>query len=114
MVFILHGVVLYRERAEDRHVAALREEMNHHQQRKGEKRRQVERLRLTREREGQRARDEATRLTSTHQPPIIMVYQTHSHNNCCIMLIHILLCLSCSDSELTIQCYTAFNIQLCA
>ena len=61
-----------RERAEDRYVAAMREELSYHHQRKGEKKRQVERLKLTRDQEGRRARETATRAPH-HQPPIIMV-----------------------------------------
>ena len=65
-----------RERANDRHVAALREELSHRELRKGERRRQVERLRLTREQEGQRARSATTRAVSSYPQPIIMVMHT--------------------------------------
>ena len=60
-----------RERAEDRHIAALREEQSYKHWKNGEKKRQVERLKLTREQEGRWARENATRTAS--QPPIIMV-----------------------------------------
>ena len=60
-----------RERARDRHIVALKEELSLQQQRKGEKRRHVERLRLTREQEGKRSRQNASQLAT--QPPIIMV-----------------------------------------
>lgn len=67
----VHSVMhVCRERAEDRHIAALKDELSHRHQ-KEERRRQVERLRLTREQEGRRDRENATR--APHQPPIIMV-----------------------------------------
>ncbi|CAI8002158.1 Centrosomal protein of 295 kDa [Geodia barretti] len=59
-----------RERARDRHAVALKEELSRQQERRGEKGRQVERLRLTREQEGKRDRENASQFP-TH-PPIIM------------------------------------------
>ena len=57
---------------------ALKEELSRQQERRGEKGRQVERLRLTREQEGKRDRENASQFP-TH-PPIIMV--------CVYLLVH--------------------------
>jgi hypothetical protein len=59
-----------RERARDRHAVALKEELSRQQERRGEKRRQVERLRLTRKQEGKRDRENASQFPTNL--PIIM------------------------------------------
>jgi hypothetical protein len=67
-----------RERARDRHAVALKEELSRQQERRGEKRRQVERLRLTRKQEGKRDRENASQFPTNL--PIIMV--------CVYLLVH--------------------------
>lgn len=64
-------VCIDRERARDRHLLALKEEMVNRQTKKGEKERQVERLKFTRETEGKRSREIASQSSSQH--PLIMV-----------------------------------------
>ena len=72
--------VCVRERAKDRHLLAVKEELSRQQQSQRERERKTERVRLTREEEGKRARGMASQ--SVGQPPLIMVPSlTHSNSS---------------------------------